>query len=109
MAELAERLRDLYRSNPHLTINIAASQLDSTVDEVTLVLDEYLVTEEGVEHVGPGQGGGWAPEVQPEFETVFVGFRWPDNSLRADPFDINNEQHREEMGIALPEGVTGGE
>jgi hypothetical protein len=102
--ELALVLKEVYSINPHLTINIAASQIGNcTVQEVEAVLDEYLVTEDGVEHIGPGQGGGWAPSVKPEFtEPEFIGYRWPDLTLQDIPFDINNKDHIAALKVGGP-------
>jgi hypothetical protein len=88
-----EAVRDALRINPHLTINLLASQLDSTVDEVAQVLDEWEVLGDGsLRHNGPGQGGGWLNEedrmsvVDVSGPPEHVGFRWPDGSIRSDQY-----------------------
>lgn len=98
--ELALKVKEAYAENPHLTVNLAASHIgDCSVQDVVTVLDEYVVTDDGVEHVGAGQGGGWAPSIVPEFEPTMIGWRWPDQSIREIPFDIDDPEHREAMGV----------
>ena len=48
---------------------------------------------------------GWLPkEIAEQYretrtESIFIGNRWPDGSLREEPFDINNDDHLREMGL----------
>lgn len=103
---LAVQLQQAYQANETLTINLAASQVGATVQDVEEVLDSYCITESGPEYAGKGQGGGWVPpaEMVPMTST-HIGYRWPDGSLNEEAFDIANDQHRELMrqaGIPLP-------
>lgn len=108
--ELANKILTLLGENPHLTIDLLASQTDSTIDNVTFVIDEFLVTDDIPEHVGPGRGGGWVEEetraslVQPG-EPLFIGHRWPDGSLNTEEaFDLDNPDHLAAMGLKRVEG-----
>lgn len=59
---LAGQLRKLLADAPEATVGELTAQLDDSTTEVdvTRVLDQYLVDEDGkVAHVGPGGGGGW--------------------------------------------------
>lgn len=57
--ELAEACKARLAKEPTLTVNLLASALDATVQDVQVVLDEWRPTDNGVEHVGPGGGGPW--------------------------------------------------
>lgn len=89
--KLAGALRAALEANPQLTINLLASQLDTTVQEVHLILDEYFCHEDGIEHSGPGLGGNWVPlELQLATtvdEPTFIGYRHPDGTLQAEPYE----------------------
>lgn len=110
---LAQRVADLYVANPTLTTNLVASQLDSTVQDVAFVLDSFEVVGGVPVYVGPGKGGGWIEESErvklvtgfdaAVLEHEDIGNRWPDGSLREEPFNIHNEKHRAEFGIADPD------
>jgi hypothetical protein len=103
--ELATQIRSALAINPTMTVNLLASQLETTVQDVAFVLDEFFCHEKSIEHVGPGQGGGWIDEeiraelVKPE-EPLFIGYRWPDGSVNTTtPFDITNDEHRSAVGL----------
>lgn len=92
--KLAEQVRKALEQNPRLTMNLLASQLDSTMNDIHHVLDEYHVVDGKSAHFGPGLGGSWVPlEQQDEAyavgEPTVGGFRWPDGELREDPYDSN--------------------
>lgn len=107
--ELAQKVADLYASNPTLTTNLVASQTDSTVQDVAFVLDSYEVVDGMPVYVGPGRGHGWIEESErvklvtgfdaPQIVHEDIGNRWPDGSLRDVPFDIENNEHRTEFNL----------
>jgi hypothetical protein len=101
--QLAEKVRDYYKENPDHLLEHVVNALDSNVTDVTFVLNEFRVQDNGsVEHMGQGMGGGWVPPATISAgEPEQLGYRWPDGELRDEPFNIENEQHRESMGINL--------
>lgn len=113
---LAQQVADLYIANPTLTINLVASHLDTTIQDVTLVLDSFKVVGGVPIYCGPGGGGGWIEESEriklvsgfdaPVLEHEDLGNRWPDGSLRDEPFDILNAEHRAEFGVSLEQPAT---
>lgn len=57
---LARKVRDHLANDPGATVQDIASALDVEEPEIVTVLDEWMVKKKGgVEHVGPGGGGGW--------------------------------------------------
>lgn len=55
------------REDPTLTVQLLADKLD--LDEATVIeiLDEHRVNSTGgIEHAGPGRGGGWVPADSPK-------------------------------------------
>lgn len=100
--ELAVVIFEKLGENPHLTLNLLASSIDATVQDVATVIDEYEIVDGKPVHNGPGQGGSWLPErYRADMRTaeapVQLGYRWPDNSLRDVAFDINDPDHRAEF------------
>lgn len=68
LAGIANVIRDELKENPELTVDELVTKLhESDVDygiqvdhnDVAQVLDEFLVQEKKVVHVGPGGGGDW--------------------------------------------------
>jgi hypothetical protein len=61
-AKLAETVRRIYADSPDLTVDEVVDQIgDDEIghNEVVEILDQYLVQNGTVKHVGPGGGGGW--------------------------------------------------
>jgi len=84
---LAVSVRKALETNPTLTVNLLASQLDATVQDVHQVLDEYLCTEDSIVCNGPGQGGGWVSQPEPEPIGTHAGYRHPDGELHDKPWE----------------------
>jgi hypothetical protein len=101
---VARELAEVLRQHPALTIPELADKLLVPQEQVAYVLDAYSPTEG---NVGVGRGGGWVPmDVAIESgamialpEPIQLGYRWPDATLRAIPFDEDNSEHRLEMGM----------
>lgn len=57
--KLARLVQKHYAANPNHEISHVANELGETPGRITFILDEFLVEDGKVKHVGPGAGGGW--------------------------------------------------
>lgn len=112
--QLAQEIASAYLVDPTLTIEQIGEQIEGAEhQDVVFILNEFSVNEDGeAVHVGQGRGGNWIPEEvrvslvsEVGGDPKDIGYRWPDASLREGPFDIENEDHRAEMGIQAPMGT----
>lgn len=106
--DLAGKVQEAYRINPHLTINICASQLNAQMNDVAFVLDSFDASSVPPKYIGPGQGGEWVgPDHQAQMRPLNIEevgqdtglHRWPDGIMRGDPFDIENPDHLDQIGL----------
>jgi len=84
--------------DPAPTIAEIAEGVDSDEASIYTILDSFRVEGDKVVFRGPGQGGGWVPQPEPEeLEAEFIGFRHPDGSIQETPF-VPEEEPSEEEG-----------
>lgn len=65
LESVAVKVMDFCRGRvPAPTVDEIATYVESDHGTVTTILDQFVVNNGQVEHVGPGMGGGWVPEVE---------------------------------------------
>jgi hypothetical protein len=116
--QLALVIHDLYKEDPTYVIDQLLELIeDASYSDVVTVINEYIIQPDGPVYAGPGLGGGWIDEdvrinlveggpvsiEEMMANSEDIGNRWPDGSLMDEPFDLNNPEHRELMGIPDPE------
>jgi hypothetical protein len=93
---IARELKELLSHDAGLEVSQLAEEIGVSQEDVAHVLDTYAPTEDGVEQVGVGRGGGWVNidaarkagalvgliPLAPED----IGYRWPDGELREEPY-----------------------
>lgn len=103
--KLAKRIYDKLQDDPRATVPQLAEELDVEEDDVAYILHSYFVEDGVPRHDGPGQGGGWVgnevrEQLMERLEPEFLGYRWPDGSLKEEAFDEGNNEHRAAVGLA---------
>lgn len=112
--EIAASIFKELQQHPELLIGQLAARFEVSELLIVEILDSYKVVDGAPVHVGSGLGGEWIPtELQaaipiPESRGEDIGNRWPDDSLRPEAFNIQDPEHRAEMGIELPSILNAG-
>jgi hypothetical protein len=92
---VAKRIKEALADDPHKhEVSYLADLLEVDRDQIARVLDEHTPDE------------GWLPdEIADQYrisgrgDPVWIGYRWPDGSLRDEVFDMENPEHLQEMGL----------
>lgn len=111
--QLAQEIAAAYLEDPTLTIEQIGERIEGAEhQDVVFILNEFTGKAGEAVYVGQGQGGNWIPEEvrvtlvdEVAGDPNVIGYRWPDGSLREEPFDLKNADHLAEMGIQAPVGT----